>query len=66
MGHIEGNFTSVVYIGRKVPKGQYGRRDVSALGPILGVWPIKATKSDIRRNDVPRQGTELIKLIFYL
>jgi hypothetical protein len=23
MGHLEGNFTPVPYIGRKVPKGQY-------------------------------------------
>ena len=23
MGHLEGNFTPVLYMGRKVPKGQY-------------------------------------------
>ena len=23
MGHLEGNFTPVLYIGRKVPKGYY-------------------------------------------
>ena len=25
MGHLEGNFTPVLYIGRKVPKGYEGR-----------------------------------------
>ena len=23
MGHLEGNFTPVLYVGRKVPKGSY-------------------------------------------
>ena len=29
MGHLEGNFTPVLYIGRKVPKGYYSSISVT-------------------------------------
>ena len=32
MGHLEGNFTPVLYMGRKVPKGQFS----SELGLVSG------------------------------
>ena len=35
MGHLEGNFTPVIYIGRKVPKGETSPLQVQSVSWIV-------------------------------
>ena len=44
MGHLEGNFTPVLYIGRTVPKGYYSNDCVSHLESYLDVFHCRVFK----------------------
>ena len=40
MGHLEGNFTPVLYIGRKVPKGELMQNFSLAISQEQTTWDI--------------------------